>query len=222
MSYLNQTQQPRSRTAAIAGVIIVHTALGYALVTGLSYKFIEHIEIFDPPTIFTDPPKSPPPDPVKQETPKDSELVSPLPPIDLTPIAPVEIKPFDPVVISDPVVTPLPAAQSSLLPPKAQPGLAPARAVPRNDQRNWVITDDYPARPLRERAEGVTGFRVIVGTDGKVDACEVTKSSGNAELDTAACRNVTRRARFEAATDSTGAKVVGTYSSTVRWRIPPG
>src|SRR5690606_18242425 len=34
MSYLNRSQDPRRRTTALATVVIVHAALGYALVTG--------------------------------------------------------------------------------------------------------------------------------------------------------------------------------------------
>jgi protein TonB len=53
-----------------------------------------------------------------------------------------------------------------------------------------------------------------------VQACEVIRSSGSASLDKAACDNVSRRARFDAATDESGAKVVGTYASSVKWQIP--
>jgi protein TonB len=83
-----------------------------------------------------------------------------------------------------------------------------------------VVTGDYPPSALRRGDEGTTRFRVVVGTDGRVDACEVTGSSGNAELDAAACRNIERRARFEPASDGNGQKVVGTYTSSVSWRIP--
>ena len=83
-----------------------------------------------------------------------------------------------------------------------------------------MLTEDYPQKAIREGAEGVAGFRVVVGSDGRVDACEITRSSGNAELDAATCKNVTRRARFEPATNGDGQKVVGSYSSTVRWQLP--
>ena len=60
----------------------------------------------------------------------------------------------------------------------------------------------------------------MIGSNGRVNACEITASSGHAALDEATCKFVTRRARFEPATDSNGAKVVGSYSSKVTWRIP--
>ena len=61
---------------------------------------------------------------------------------------------------------------------------------------------------------------MIVGTNGKVSSCEITRPSGNGQLDGATCRYISQRARFDPATDDTGAKVVGTYSGTVSWEIP--
>jgi protein TonB len=40
----------------------------------------------------------------------------------------------------------------------------------------------------------VTGFRLTIGTDGKVSDCQVTKSSGSAELDKTTCDLMRRRA----------------------------
>jgi protein TonB len=83
-----------------------------------------------------------------------------------------------------------------------------------------VTTDDYPSRDLRQGNEGTTAFRVVIGSNGRVSACEVVRSSGHPGLDNATCEAVTARARFEPATDENGAKVVGTYSNSVRWQIP--
>jgi protein TonB len=68
--------------------------------------------------------------------------------------------------------------------------------------------------------EGATQFQLGIGTDGKVQSCEVTVSSGHPALDQAACANLRRRARFVAATGPDGAAVPGTYSSVVRWKLP--
>jgi TonB family protein len=59
---------------------------------------------------------------------------------------------------------------------------------------DWATPDDYPSRPLREGVQGTTSFKVTVGPNGRVTACEVTGSSGNAELDAATCKLVTQRA----------------------------
>ena len=48
----------------------------------------------------------------------------------------------------------------------------------------------------------------------------MTRSTGNGQLDAATCRYIERRARFEPATDESGAKVIGSYTGTVKWEIP--
>jgi protein TonB len=83
-----------------------------------------------------------------------------------------------------------------------------------------VTTDDYPRRELIARHEGTTQFRVIVGSNGRVQSCEVMRSSGHPGLDDAVCAKVERRARFNPATDESGAKVVGSYVSSVKWQMP--
>jgi len=53
-----------------------------------------------------------------------------------------------------------------------------------------------------------------------VTGCSVTSSSGSPDLDDATCANVTRRARFNPATDGEGQPTSGSYSNRVRWVIP--
>jgi protein TonB len=96
----------------------------------------------------------------------------------------------------------------------------PKPPMPKNDPRKWVTTDDYPARDLREGNEGTSAFRVTVGTNGRVSACEIVKSSGHPGLDAATCKAVKARARFAPATDENGEPVAGTYSNSVLWQIP--
>lgn len=222
MSYLNRLQDPRRRTTAIAGVVLVHAVLGYALVTGLQFTgFIDKPEwkpIIEIKVEPTPTPTPPPTDEIVPEETKAPEFVAPTPPIVLTPVGPIAPLPFDPV-IPGPIVNPNPTP-NFVEPPRPQPSFAPRRAAPRGDTSHWVTPDDYPSRELRNGIEGTTHFRVVVGTDGRVGACEVTRSSGSAQLDAAACRNIERRARFEPATDGNSQKVVGSYSSSVLWRIP--
>ena len=73
---------------------------------------------------------------------------------------------------------------------------------------------------MREDRSGSTGFTVTVDTEGKVASCQVTRSSGHADLDDATCKLVTRRARFKPATDGEGNPTTGSYSNSVRWQIP--
>lgn len=104
--------------------------------------------------------------------------------------------------------------------PTVDPVFPPKLAKPIGKPGLWVTTNDYPASALRMGHEGVTRFQLSIGTDGKVQSCEVTISSGHAALDEAACGNLRKRARFVAATGPDGAAVPGTYSSAVRWKLP--
>lgn len=222
MSYITQSQDPLRRVTAVAGVVAVHVAVGAVLIAGLSFTGFIDVQK-RPKTIFIpdqlDPPPPPESDELVPEVPRQ-DFVAPTPPLDLTPITPIQPKVFDPIVVPDTTVIVRPTPDLVTPQPRPQPSFAPQRAAPRNDASRWVVTDDYPAKALREGAEGIAGFRVVVGSDGRVDACEITSSSGNPQLDEATCKNVTRRARFEPATDGNGQKVVGSYSSTVRWQIP--
>jgi protein TonB len=192
------------------------------LVTGLQFTGVIHERTFIDTINIPDPPKPPPPPPVDQiipETPSAPDFIAPKPPVDLSDLSPVQPREFDPLVIPDPVTFTQPAREFVEV-PRPTPSFAPKGARPRNDVSRWVMTDDYPRTSLVRGSEGVTGFRVVVGSDGKVDACEITASSGDPQLDAATCRNVTRRARFEPATDGNGDKVVGSFRSNVRWQIP--
>lgn len=86
--------------------------------------------------------------------------------------------------------------------------------------QSWHTNDKYPPKALREHREGTTYFSVTIGTDGKAKNCVVTKSSGSADLDEAACAIFVRRARFSPATDPSGIPIEASYSNKFVWRIP--
>ena len=101
-----------------------------------------------------------------------------------------------------------------------RPPTAATRAIPRNNPGGWVGSYDYPTYSLAYEEEGTTGFRLTIGVDGKVSACSITSTSGFELLDAAACKNITRRARFSPALDNDGNPIEGNYSNRVIWRIP--
>lgn len=94
------------------------------------------------------------------------------------------------------------------------PPLRPA--TPRNDPASWATPNDYPSRALREEVTGTTTFRVKIADDGRVETCSIISSSGDVELDTITCMNVSRRARFRMPSEGYG----DTYTNRVRWAIP--
>lgn len=91
---------------------------------------------------------------------------------------------------------------------------------PKDDPSHWVLQFGYPSDALRVRAEGVVGYRLNVGPDGKPTQCQVAESSGNDSLDWATCENLMRRASFDSAKDKNGKPLASTYSSRVRWTPP--
>ncbi|MFM5931013.1 MAG: TonB family protein [Novosphingobium sp.] len=137
--------------------------------------------------------------------PRDFPATLPSPP---PPMAPPPAPPPPPIYY--PVAPPAP--------PTYQPyGRGP---YPKGNPGNWVTTNDYPTRALREERQGTTRFRVTVGADGRVSDCEITQGSGSNDLDSATCLLIWRRARFNPAQDGAGNPTIGYYSNSVRWVIP--
>lgn len=87
----------------------------------------------------------------------------------------------------------------------------------------WINSEDYPDRAKREGAEGVVQFAVTVGVDGRVQRCDIIRSSGRTDLDERTCAVVTLRARFAPALDAQGKPTVGVHRRVVSWKLadPP-
>jgi protein TonB len=208
MSYLDQPEMSTRKMVAIVLVVILHVFLGYAFITGLAFNVVKKVVVdlktFDVQDAAPPPPPPPPdidiPPPPVAAPPPIVQLQSPPPPM-------VQVAPPPPVVAPPP-------------PPAPPPVIQPVRATPRGKIQDLITTDDYPSASLRNNEEGTTSYRLDVGADGKVVACTVTASSGHPALDDTSCRLLQRRARFNAATDSSGAKVGSVYSGRVRWQIP--
>jgi len=213
MAYADQ-QMSGNRVTAIIIVALIHIAVGYALVTGLAYsaakqilKKVTTVDIKDEP-----PPPPPPPPPPDAKLPPPPPIVAPPPAVNVAPAAPVfQTVPQAPPAPPPPVLVPAPPAA-----PRFQVTLPQPRGAP----GDWATPDDYPSRPLREGVQGTTSFRVQVGPNGRVTSCEVTASSGNAELDAATCKLVTARARFTPGKGEDGQPTTSSYSNRVKWVIP--
>ena len=222
MSYTD-TPQGQNRGATIATVAVIHAALGYALVTGFGANVVTEVGKTIKATFVP-----------KVETIK----LEPLPPMEAEPRAdPLPAAPDTRIVLDRPnnidtmvfdlplPPSPLPGTNELVLPPvpvppAPLPAYEPKSAVPRGNPGAWVTPNDYPSRELKMGNEGLTRFRLEIGTDGRVTDCTITASSGHPGLDEAACKLVSRRARFEAATGSDGAKTSGRYENAIRWEIP--
>ena len=216
MAYADQEMSGNKVTAFVI-VALIHVVVGYALVTGLAYEGLRQVvKKVTTVDIKKEEPKKeePPPPPKQQQAPPP--IVAPPPKINVS-VAP---PPVTTVVTPPPVapVVPVLAPPAPVAPPP--PRFQPKSAQPKGNPGNWATTNDYPTRAPREEREGTTSFRVTVGPDGRVTSCEITGSSGSDDLDAATCSNVTRRARFNPATDGEGNPTSGSYSNRVRWVIP--
>ncbi len=213
------TQRNVSTVVAVAGI---EAGLALALIAGLSYTYSTLPDRHLPTTVITtDPPTIDPPiDP--PETKPDTPRV-----ID----RPIDIR--DPVDVGTAPQTGLTGAGDGLsggegvgtavFPtpiPSPVPSFAAVKAKPRGNPANWVTENDYPTSAIRAEQQGRTSFRLSLDAAGKVTGCTVTMSSGSPALDTATCDKLTRRAKFEAAIDSTGARTEGFYLGSVNWRLP--
>ncbi len=213
MAYADQ-QLSGNRVTAIVIVALIHIAVGYALVTGLAYsaakqilKKVTTVDIKDEP-----PPPPPPPPPPDAKLPPPP-IVAPPPPVNVAP-------PAAPVFQTVPVAPPAPPPPVLVPAPPSAPRFTATAPQPKGSPADWATPDDYPSRPLRELVQGTTAFRVQVGPNGRVTSCEVTASSGNAELDAATCKLVTARARFNPGKGEDGQPTTTSYSNRVKWVIP--
>lgn len=214
MAYADQ-KMSGNRVTALIIVALIHVLVGYALVTGLAYeaakKVIQKVTTVDIKEEVKK--EEPPPPPPKKDLPPPP-IVAPPPKVNLAP-------PPQMTVVSEPPPAPppmvvLPPAPAAPPPPR----FTPTSAIPKGRTGDWANANDYPSRALREEREGVTRFRVSVGADGRITDCQITGSSGHADLDAATCQLVSRRGRFTPAKDGEGNPTTGSWSSAVRWQIP--
>lgn len=79
---------------------------------------------------------------------------------------------------------------------------------------------DVPDGVLPPGGSAGVGVRYVVGTDGRVSDCTVTRPSGMAAIDAVPCPLIERRFRFRPARDTTGQAVPETIEETHTWFEP--
>ncbi len=215
MAYTDPKPMSQSRVWSIILVVLIHALGLYAMLNGgyeVVKKKLTELEVIDVKT----PP--PPPKPLPPPPPPDTKM--PPPPVVPPPLVQTNTPPPPAVIVSQPTPPPVyvPAPAAPVITPPAPPQVA-VRLTPRGSPGSWVTNDDYPPSAQRDGVEGVTGFSLAVGPDGRVTGCSVTASSGSSLLDDTACRLLTRRARFNAAKDAGGTAIASSYSGRFRWQI---
>lgn len=222
MAYADQ-EMSGSKIVSLIVVALLHVFIGYAFISGLAYQVYEQAK----EEITTIEITEEEPEPEPEEPPPPPEVKETVPPPVVTPppivkLPPVVRPPVQQVQTPPPASPPTPVAAPPVpVPPPAPPPPArPAQAAePRGNPGNWVTRNDYPSSAKRAELEGTTGFRLTIDASGRVSDCQITRSSGHSVLDSKTCEQLRRRARFRPAEDSSGNKVVGSYSSAVRWEL---
>lgn len=137
-------------------------------------------------------------------------------------------EPFDrrDMSVAEKNANPSRASQRDLESVLAAPAPGPAgpppavRARPVAALASYASDDDYPAAALRDRAEGRVAFALDIGPDGRVTNCTIVTSSGSAALDSASCRIMRSRARYEPARDARGAPAPDRDRGELNWTLP--
>ena len=223
MAYADQ-EMSGNRIVAIIIVALIHIGLGYALITGLALDVAKSV-VERVTTIDVEEP--PPPEPEDEPPPPPEDIPETAPPPPVAPPPPINIAPAPPPIRTQTTIPP-PAPPAVRIPPPAAP-VAPPAPPPVNKSREatpkglngWAqrIQRNYPRRAERDGIEGNVTVRVTVGPDGRVSACSVSASSGNADLDAAACDGMTRYARYDPALDQNGNPIPDSDTRTISYRL---
>ncbi len=231
MSYVTNkhTYQP----VAILGAIGIPAAFAGLLVVGLAVKAVVDNTIDEPITGVTVTPYIPPPPPKPVEDPDprpksqpnetityvpDTRFPAPRDPSDiettgqLDPIGDIDLGEINNGDLG------LGGGMGGDVAPKAT--FDPVGAKPSNNASRWITDSDYRSSWVRREYSGNASFLLEVSTSGRVTDCTITQSTGHEVLDTATCKLITKRARFNPALNSEGAPTTGSFKSSVNWQLP--
>jgi protein TonB len=230
--------RPQRRAGPALGAVLLQLLVGYALIAGLAVELRARTpDTLDVFAIVTPPP---PADMVPRHRATSRKADGAAAPANLKAV-PTDIVAPPPVVT--PPLPPLPAAPIAGRGTAAASGAAPVpgpgtgaggqgKGTGSGDSGDgdgdgdwtpprWLsgrIKDsDYP-KPLWEAGIGGTlDTRFTVGVNGRVTGCAVTKSSGNATLDSLTCHILEQRFRYAAARDENGRPVADEVEGEHVW-----
>ncbi len=217
MAYADQ-QTSGNRVVAIILVALIHVFVGYLFISGLAIEAVKKVA----ERVTTVDIEEPEPEEPEDEPPPPEEVPQQVPP-PVAPPPPINIAPAPPPIQTRPTIPP-PSPPAQVIPPPAPPPPArpsQARGASPDGQRRWAarIQENYPSRALREEIQGTVGVNVVVGPDGRVASCSVSRSSGSSILDEAACQGMQRYARFNPALDDDGNPTNGRYSTSITYQL---
>jgi protein TonB len=96
-----------------------------------------------------------------------------------------------------------------------------AEGSPARWLRGRIRDSDYPRRAYEAGIGGSVFVRFVVSPSGRVDQCDVTRSSGSRELDATTCRLIIQRFYYRPAIDPYGNRVASTVRGEHIWEVAP-
>jgi len=224
--------RPRERALALAAVVIVQLALGFALLTGLRVQFSRAVEGVQR-LVQVDIPPVPPPR-AEIERPKRSDRRR-----EAAPKAEKKLlggSPGPQPAHAAPSVTPVIAVQPTVAPSGGGTGTGPALGsgsgsgtggsgfgdgdgggTDAEQIAGAIAPSDYPRNLRRAGIGGTVYFAFTVGVNGRVTRCRLNRTSGVPELDALTCRLVMQRFVYRPSTDSRGRPVPAEVEGEHEW-----
>ena len=170
MDYAQRQRNPAKHLPSIAMVVVLHIALGYALVNGLARKVVEVIKQPLETKIIEEikkpPPEAPPPPPPK--------LQQPPPPF----IPPPEINIQVPITQTAPTITTVTTVKPPPgPPPKVEAPPAPQPLVRKEYKASYRVNPAFPRQAIQQGLNGRVVAWVHVAPNGSVTNVEIRQSS---------------------------------------------
>jgi protein TonB len=169
VDYAQRERNPAKHLPSIAMVVVLHIALGYALVTGLARKVVEVIKQPLETKIIEEikkpPPDTPPPPPPKMQ--------QPPPPF----IPPPEINIQVPITQMAPTITTVTTTPPPPAPPKVEAPPAPQPLVRREYKASYRVEPQFPRQAISQGLSGRVIAWVHVAPSGNVTNVEIRQSS---------------------------------------------
>jgi protein TonB len=224
------------RAKALAGVLLVHVALGAVILTGLNVENVRHVveqlKTFDiteePPPPPVPPPPQPPADRAKEEEGAAGKKAEPSPVV--VPKPEIEV-PAKPPVAAAPIAGTGSATRSGAANYGTGPG-AGGTGAGRGGGGTGDFSGYTPARLIRNLNRGdyhqlaagrlASGHAVVaitIDTSGLPATCRIIQSSGDPTVDAGLCPLVTRRLRFRPAMDAQRRPITYRLNYIADWSI---
>ena len=219
----------QDRLKSLAAVVIIHAAIGYALVSGLGMEMTRTVAAgFKVINIAAPPPPKPVPDKEPVEAGKQAaspenvkaeatQIVAPEPVVKLDIITPVVAAPVAGAGNdNDAGASDRPGAGHGGGGQGDGFGSGGIVSGPRH-LSGAITRRDIPRAVWKAGNRGNVVAHFTVGVDGRASDCTVRQSSGHPVLDAATCRLIEQRFRFEPARDARGQAVARPYGWLQEW-----